>query len=195
MSRCQTSVTVRICCIRALLLAAAVVCLPGCLVVSLNPAYTDDALVWDPGLLGKWHDVDDNVIVDIQRGEWRSYRIHYEHPIETGDLTGYLTAIGDERYLDVMPIRGADRGSFLVPVHAILRVRLQGDNLEATPLSYDWFLDRLRASRDAGGLALTRDQKENVLILSPPDRLRAWLRAQPRDGPMFGAGASFTRKQ
>jgi hypothetical protein len=180
--------------LRALLLAIAVVWLPGCLVLSLNPVYTDESLTWDPDLVGKWHDADDNVAVEIERGEWRSYRIRYEHPIEKGDLTGYLTAVGDERYLDVMPIRGADRGSFLVPVHAILRVRLQGDSLEVAPLSYDWFRDRLRASRASGGLALTRDQKENALILSPPERLRTWLRAQPVDGPMFGAAATFTRK-
>lgn len=186
--------TARIACFRALVLAAAVVCLPGCLVLALNPLYTDDSLAWDPGLLGKWYDADDNVLVDIERGEWRSYRIHYEHPIEKGDLTGYLTAVGDERYLDVMPIRGADRGSFLVPVHAILRVRLKDDSLEVAPLSYDWFRDQRRASRESGGLALTRDQKENVLILSPPDRLRTWLRAQPVDGPMFGAAATFSRK-
>ena len=179
---------------RALVLAAALAGLPGCLVLSLNPAYTEDDLAWDPDLLGKWHDADDNVLVDIQRGEWRSYRVHYEHPIEKGDLTGYLTAIGEERYLDVMPVRGADRGSFLVPVHAVLRVRRQGDSLEVTPLSYDWFLDRVRSARDAGGLAVTRDQKENVLILSPPERLRTWLREQPRDGAMFGAAATFTRK-
>ena len=172
----------------------ALVSLPGCLVLSLNPVYTDDSLIWDAELLGKWHDADDNVLVDIQRGEWRSYRIHYEHPIESGDLTGYLTTIGDERYLDVMPIRGADRGSFLVPVHAILRVRLHGDTLDVAPLSYDWFVDRVRAARDTSGLALTRDQKENVLILSPPVKLRPWLRAQPQDGPMFGAAATFTRK-
>ena len=186
--------TVRNCCFRAVLLATALVCLPGCLVLSLNPVYTDDSLTWDPDLLGKWHDADDNVRVDIDRGEWRSYRIHYEHPIEKGDLTGYLTAVGDERYLDVMPVRGMDRGSFVVPVHAILRVRLKGDTLEVAPLSYDWFVDRVRASRDAGGLALTRDQKENVLILSPPAKLRAWVGAQPHDGPMFGAAATFTRK-
>ena len=182
-------------CFRSVVLAAAIVCLPGCLVLSLNPAYTDDSLTWDPDLLGEWHDADDNVLVDIERGEWRSYRIHYEHPIEKGDLTGYLTALGDERYLDVMPIRGADRGSFLVPVHAILRVRLKGDSLEVAPLSYDWFRDHMRTSRDAGAPPLTKDQKENVLILSPPERLRTWLRTQPADGPMFGAAATFTRKQ
>lgn len=149
---------------------------------------------WDPNLVGRWEDADDKATVQIERGEWKSYRIHYVHPIETGDLTGYLTIVGDERYLDVMPARGEDRGAFLIPVHALLRVRLTGDQLELTPLSYDWFYDRLRSGRGGPGLGVALDQKENALIVSPVDRLRAWLRLQAPEGPVFGAAATFVRK-
>jgi hypothetical protein len=179
---------------RLLALALALLTAPGCLVVSLNPGYDNDSIVWEPDLLGTWHDADDNVTVTIQRGEWRSYRVHYEHPIETGELTGYLTAVGDARYLDLMPARGHDHGSFLVPVHAVVRVRLQTDTLEVVPLSYDWFFARLRSARAVSDLAATFDQKENALITAPTPRLRRWLRAQPPEGPTFGAGATFTRK-
>ena len=180
--------------IPVLILAAALLGAPGCLVLSVQPAYEEDAIVFEPTLVGKWQNVDDNATVEIERGEWRSYKLHYEHPIEKGDLTGYLTSIGEERYLDVMPARGEDRGSFLIPVHALLRVRLQGDKLELTPLSYDWFFDRVRSGTAVQTLTLTQDQKENVLITSLPARLRAWLRQQPLEGPMFGAPATFVRK-
>src|SRR5262249_11838639 len=130
----------------------------------------------------------------IERSEWKSYHIHYVHPSETGDLTGYLTFIGNDRYLDVMPARGQDRGSFLIPVHAILRVRLDGDRLELTALSYDWFFEHLRANRPITGLMAALDQKQNALILSPVDRFRDWLRVQSADSPGFGAPAAFTRK-
>lgn len=177
-----------------LALAAALSFSSGCLVLTLNPAYTEDTLTWDPSLLGAWYDAEDNVLVQIERGEWKSYRVRYEHPIEKGDLTGYLTAVGNERFFDVMPVRGEDRGSFLIPVHAVLRVRVDGDTLQVTPLSYDWFSARTRTGRTMPGLTVTRDQKENVLITSPAGRLRSWLRAQAPDGAMFGASATFTRK-
>jgi hypothetical protein len=179
---------------RALLLAAALALAPGCLVLNLHPSYDDDAISWDPSLLGHWQDVEDSASLQIDRGEWKSYRIRYVHPTETGDLTGYLTAVGEERYLDVMPARGEDRGSFLIPVHAVLRVRLADDRLELTPLSYDWFVDRARGGRRIPGLDVRLDQKENALIVSPTPAFRAWLRAQPAAAPMFGAAASFTRK-
>ena len=168
-------------------------CAAGCLVLSLNPAYDDESIGWDGRLAGNWEDADDKASLTIERGEWKSYKVHYVHPIETGDLTGYLTSIGDEQFLDVMPARGQDRGAFVIPVHAVLHVRLEDDRLELTPMSYDWFADRLRQHRRVPGLNVALDQKENALISSPTAALRAWLRAQALEGDMFGAGAVFVR--
>ena len=180
---------------RALLLLAIALSTPGCLVLSLHPWHDGTAIEWDAALFGAWVNTDDNVSVEIERAEWKSYRIKYVHPIETGTLTGYLTTIGDERFMDVMPVRGEDRGSFLIPIHAVLRVRIDQDRLEVTPLSYDWFYGRLRNGISPPGLHVLRDQKENALIASPSSRLREWLRLQPAEGAMFGATAVFTRKQ
>jgi hypothetical protein len=178
---------------RLLVLLLAAACSPACLVVSLNPLYQDETIGWDALLLGSWQDADDKASMEIERGEWKSYRIKYVHPIETGTLTGYVTSIGDDRFLDVMPARGEDRGSFLVPVHTVLRLRLDGDKLELTPLSYDWMNERLRASTPIAGLNVVLDQKENALIVSPTAVFREWLRKQVKDGPVFGASAVFTR--
>ncbi len=181
--------------LKATLLAGALtLASSGCLVVSIHPGYDESTIGWDPNLIGYWVDADDKATLQIDRGEWKSYRIHYVHPIETGDLTGYLTAIGNERYLDVMPARGEDRGSFLLPLHAVLHLRLNGDQLELTPLSYEWFAEQLRAGRPIPGLSAALDQKENALLVTPVDRFRDWLRVQSVDGPAFGASATFARK-
>jgi len=179
---------------RIVLLAFAALASPGCLVLSLHPAYDDESLAWDPTLVGAWQDADDNASLRIEAGEWRSYRLHYEHPIEKGDVTGFLTIVGDAHYLDVMPAKGEDRGSLVIPVHAVLRVEMAGDRLTLTPLSYDWFADRLRAGQTPGdGLSAVFDQKQNALIVSPTAAIRRWLRAQPTDSAAWGAAATFTR--
>jgi cytochrome c biogenesis protein ResB len=180
---------------RAATLALALLCAPGCLVLSLQPAYDDETIAWNPELVGSWIDADDKVTMEVERGEWKSYRIRFAHPIESATVTAYLTAIGDEHFIDIMPARGEDRGSLLVPVHAVVHVRLDADRLELTPLSYDRFNDRLRARQGVTGLNVVQDQKENALIVSPTARLRTWLRGQPARGPMFGASAVFTRKK
>jgi hypothetical protein len=181
-------------CGRALALTLALLATPGCLVVSLHPSYDDDSLAWDPALLGTWENAEDRASLQIERADWKSYRIRYVYPIENGELTGYLTTVGDDRFLDVMPARGQDHGSFLVPVHAVLRVRLADDQLGLTPLSYDWFVDHARSGRKIPGLDVTLDRKENALIVSPTVALRTWLRGQVSSGPMFGAPATFVRK-
>ena len=175
-------------------LVVALTCAPGCLVISLNPAYDGETIGWDPALLGHWDDTEDKSSIDVERGEWKSYRIKYSHPSESGTLTGYLTSIGDERFLDVMPVRGADRGSFLIPAHAVFHVDLAGDRLELTPISYDWMYEQVRSHAAMGGLDVVLDQKENAVIVSPTQALRAWLRKQPKDDTIFGAGAVFARK-
>ena len=180
--------------VRLTLLAVVVLASPGCLVLTVNPTHDRDALAWEPGLVGEWQNPDDKASLTIERGEWQSYRIHYTHTIETGHVTGYLTTIGESQYLDVMPARGEDRGAFLLPVHATLRVKLAGDKLELTALSYDWFFDRLRQKTVIPGLVAAFDEKENALIVSPTSAVRAWIAKQPAGSAVFGASAVFIRK-
>ena len=179
---------------RYVMLAVALLFAPGCLVVTVHPTHDREALTWEPALVGTWQNSDDNSSLVIERGEWQSYRIKYEFPIESGELTGHLTTVGRARFLDVMPARGQDHGSFLVPVHATLRVELAKDTLVVSGLSYDWFLDRLKTKAGVPGLSVVLDEKENALVVSPSRTVRAWLARQPADGLMFGAPATFTRK-
>lgn len=180
--------------IRFALLIGALLTSSGCLVLTVNPTHDRDALVWEPALVGEWQSPDDKASLTIERGEWQSYKIHYVHTIESGHVTGYLTTIGESQYLDVMPARGEDRGAFLLPVHATLRVKLAGDRLELTALSYDWFFDRLRQKTPIPGLVAALDEKENALIVSPSRAVRAWLAKQPAGSAVFGASAVFIRK-
>jgi hypothetical protein len=132
--------------------------------------------------------------VTIERGEWKSYRIAYEHPIEKGLLTGYLTVVDDRHYLDVSPVRGQDHGSFLVPVHAILRIERTPETLTVQALDYDRFAT---AAKKGGldGLPLTMDQKQNALATESTAGLRKWLRASAASPDVwFGARAVFKRK-
>jgi hypothetical protein len=149
-------------------------------------------MAWEPALVGTWQDTDDRLTVRIEAAEWRSYRLHYDYPSEKGDLTGYLTARDGRRYLDVMPLRGTTHGSFLLPVHAVLRLTLDGDELTLAPLSYDWFATRLRRG-GSPGVAAVFDELQNVLLTAPTVRLRRWLRGLPDGSPAWDPPAHFVR--
>ena len=178
-----------------LLLVFALTATPACLVLSVNPALERESLVFDPKLVGEWYSADDNVSISVEAGEWQSYTVEYAHPVEKGRLTAYLFSLGTARYLDVMPGRGEDHGSFLLPAHAVVRVQLENDRLELVGLSYDWFFDRLKKNTPIAGLNVVLDEKENALIVSPSAALRTWLRRQAAAAPTFGPSATFLRKK
>jgi hypothetical protein len=175
-----------------LIAALAAAASSGCLVLALHPAHDDASIVWDQALVGTWVNEDDRVTATIGRGEWRSYRIDYEHPIEKGTLTGYLTTVGDHQYLDVSPVRGQDYGSFLLPVHGLVRIVRKAETLTVQALDYD----RLALAAKQGGfpgLPVILDQKQNAIVTALTPAFRKWLRTGATDA-MFGAQAVFKRK-
>lgn len=162
----------------------------GCLVLSLQPAYDDESIAWDEALVGQWSDAEDNVTVTIAAGEWRSYRIHYEHPIEEADFTGRLTIIGDARFLDLMPARGLDYGAVLIPAHLVVKISREGDKWQVWALDYDALRAELKSGRLSPRLA-TFDQRQNVVLTGSTAAMRDWLRA--RTAKDFDAPATFER--
>ncbi len=163
--------------------------LQGCVVLSLQPAYDDESLAWDDALIGHWRNAEDNVEVTVERGEWRSYKIHYKHPAEGADFSARLTAIGDSYFLDLMPIRGLDYGAVLVPAHLVVRIAREGEKWTVSGLDYD----RLRTQIKAGRLATfaTFDERQNVLLTGTTQAIRTWLRGRSQSD--FTAPAIFER--
>lgn len=160
--------------------------------MTMQPVFDREAIVFDEMLLGTWQSEDDETRVTIARDEWRSYRIEYAHPIETGVLTGYLSSIGGALYMDVMPARGRDHGAFVVPMHAAVRVTIADDRLELTPLAYDAFLDAAR-TKGILGLSFVVDQKQNVVVSTSTAGLRRWLGLQATASRWLGPTTAFHR--
>lgn len=173
----------------AALLAAAVLS-SGCLVLSLHPAYDDGSVAWEEGLLGTWRNAEDNVEVAIERGEWRSYRVHYKHPVEEAHYTAHLTAIGDSWFLDLMPLRGEDHGAVLIPAHLIVRVRRIGERWQVAAIDYDRARAAIREGRRQAPPSVL-DQRHNVVLTADTEALRRWLRGASDDD--FSAPATFER--
>jgi hypothetical protein len=175
--------------VAALIVAAA--CSNACLVVSLQPAYDDESIVFEERLIGSWENVDDGTAATIDRGEWRSYKIVYTDRSARTTFQGNLTKIGDWLVLDLTQSRGLDAGPYLVPVHGIYRIRLTGDMLSASAPDYGWFT-RAMAARKLGRLALALDSRRNITIAAPTSELRAWLSHAPDEA--FTAAMIFTRR-
>lgn len=102
----------------------------GCL-PSLHPLYTDDTLIFDEQLVGKWHG-DDNIWTFSKSGE-------KEYELKISDMEGkevllqvHLVEIGSHRYLDLFPYRENREELFpyWIPVHTFMKVELSDPNLQ-----------------------------------------------------------------
>lgn len=163
----------------------------GCLVLALQPAYDAESVVFDEALVGQWENGDDGARATIQRAEWRSYKVTYADRVSTRAFQGNLTTIGDARFLDLTEMRGVDPGPYLVPVHGVLRVTVDGDTLTAALLDYNWFT-RAMGQKSLGRLTSAFDDRRNAVITAPTSELRRWLPRAPSEA--FLAPMTFKRK-
>jgi hypothetical protein len=178
-----------------LVLAGALVLIgsEGCIVVAIQHFYDEKTLTFDEHLLGVWTDADDHVTVTVERGEWQSYRITYDHPTEKGTLTGLLFMHNGQRYLDLMPIRGVDQGSFMLPAHALVKIGL-GEAVSVSPLRFDWFDAALDAHTLPASLGAARGERSQLVLGATAAVLGKWLLTRPAIDPAFGPSATFTRQ-
>jgi len=165
----------------------------GCLVTSLQPFYDDASIEFDEALVGDWENAEDHTRIQVDRAEWKSYKIRYASPSGPVVLTGFLTRVGEGRVLDLTPGRPLDSAALFIPAHVALRVQVLGDTLTVTGLDYDWFLHETDQGR-LTKLRPTLDSRKNVVLTADTAALRAWLAAQARDGEMFGDATRFVRK-
>ncbi|MGE5835452.1 MAG: hypothetical protein ACM4AI_13280 [Acidobacteriota bacterium] len=182
-------------CVAAILIAV-IVTTQGCLVLGLDRFYDEPSIVFDERLLGSWRDADDNVTVTVERSDWRSYRIQYVHPTETGTLTGYLFKQGTALYLDLVPVRGKDFGSFVVPAHGLVRITFGAEPREVTvaPLSFDWFAKAMAEQTLPASIRATKGERDQIVLAASRVELQQWLAARSADDPAFGLEATFKKQ-
>lgn len=175
----------------ALLVVAA--CLfPGCLVLSMQPAYDAESLEVDETLVGKWQAQDQPATVVVERGEWKSYRINYSSRNTSYALTGYITKIGDALFIDVTPLGGLEGVPLMVPAHGIARLQHTGDTVTIAALDWEWFTADARA-KTVARLAPALDARQNLLLTCKTPVLRAWLLANLKTADAFREPVVFRR--
>jgi hypothetical protein len=164
----------------------------ACLVVSLQPVYEPETIAFDPALLGTWVATDDDMSVSFERAEWHSYHVTIAERDDRSRLSARLTRVGEQLYLDLSPLDGADVAPLLLPVHGLYRLDLHDDELSLADLNYEQ-LERL-ARDGTAGLPMTIDARKNVVITASTAELRRWLVAHAADEGLFAAPTALRRK-
>jgi hypothetical protein len=163
----------------------------ACLVVSLQPVYEPDTIAFDPALVGTWAMGDDGLTVTFERGEWHSYHMTLEQRDDKTRVSARLTRVGDAAYLDIAPLDGTDLPVLALPVHAVYRVNLKGDELSLSDLNFEVLEKRVREG--TATLPAVIDARKNVVITASTAELRRWLTAHAADEGLFDPPTTLTR--
>ncbi|MHC4949965.1 MAG: hypothetical protein ACYTEU_03100, partial [Planctomycetota bacterium] len=110
-------------------------CLPS-LRPSLRPLYTDDTIVFDEALLGKWYSEDVGSWSFIKEGE-KGYSVRVvDDDGKEAWFEVHLVQLGEHRFIDLYPGENtafentADMYGFnLVPAHTFMKIELSEPNL------------------------------------------------------------------
>ena len=163
----------------------------ACLVVSLQPVYEPDIIAFDPGLVGTWTMGEDGVTATFERGEWHSYHLTLEQRDDRTRLSARLTRVGELTYLDISPLDGTDLPALALPVHAVYRVDLKGDELSLSDLNFEVLERRVREGTST--LPAVIDARKNVVITASTVELRRWLVDHAAEEGLFDPPTTFTR--
>jgi hypothetical protein len=192
---------------RALLaLAVAVLALTGtgCIVTSVYPFYSDDTLVFDPALLGKWLHNDGRTMYTFEKEGANAYRVRVSEPNASGEtettaLVVRLFRLGDALFLDAYPAKVSD---LAVGGHFLVRVERRADTITMRALDVDAF-DKAAAGtapllhvhrRDDGTVMQTAGGPgfEGTLVMAPTAQLQAFLKDHA--GEIFEKDGSTMKK-
>ena len=178
-------------------LMAGLLTLSGCVVLSLNPIYTDRDLVYWPELEGTWvfaSDSDHRQSYCFERGDdAKEYRVIMRNGDESCVLSVHLTQIGKYTFLDATLGKSNPdhlEFAFMRPVHYFCKIELNGDTLRMGEMDSNWVKQR----HDKKRLSIAHETDESTLLTANTKRVRRFLARWANDSDAFEDWTEMKRK-
>ena len=190
----------------------------GCFVRSLHPLYTEQDIVFEPGLVGRWND-DDEAVWAFSRGDGDNYDLIITDDEGNRDpFVAYLVRIEGNLFLDLLPgttkLEGTEfYKSLFLPVHTFCHIKQIEPTLQMRAPDLDWLEKLLEENPKAirhekiqneftGPPAPEAEDPENVsrgkiqyeIILTAPTKdLQSFLIEHLHDKDAFGEPSDMKR--
>ncbi len=143
----------------------------SCIIVSLNPCYTEDDLVFRNDFVGNWKDSDGDIwkiSASAPDGSSSKYKLEVIDNDVVNFFELHIAQIGDYFFLDFFP--DLDDKAFLenafmelhrLPVHSFARMKFSGDSVQLFMLNEDWFKKQAEADK----LSVPFQEVEGIQVL------------------------------
>jgi hypothetical protein len=177
------------------LLCVVLAALSGCYVQSIQPAYTDKSIAYDPDLVGTWVSTEDEEYVftmsDTTRG---MYTLLSDQGGATARFEAVLFQAGGAAFLDIYPEAPETENTFymdhLLRVHNILRVEMDTDTLWVQDFDAEWLQDSITRKKVRLSNVLLDGA---VLLTGSTGELQSFLTRYAKSKEAYTEPAKFIR--
>jgi hypothetical protein len=179
---------------------------PGCLVISIHPFYTEKDVIYKPELTGKWMDNDSTSWIIAQHMQFaglfkpdipgQAYDITATDNKGTSLFIAHLFQLGNDMYLDFYPKNSKKDNSLedlhLVPSHSLARVEIKDGRIFIGWYNQEWLLGlfnhnkiRLAHERTPYDIDDKNPDHEQVLLTASTEELQKFILKYGNDPDAF----------
>jgi len=167
--------------------------------LTLNPLFEESELVLEPALVGTWGEGE--TLMKFESGDRKTYKLTYRDGSKVSVFEAKLGRLGGQLFMDIYPVdkQGSEEGSEayapLVPMHTLMKVEIEDDQLVLYLLDSDWVqkqLDEANLQLDAEHVLKTGD---DLFITLSTDQLQDLVRNHACDDEAFPRSDPLPRIQ
>lgn len=171
------------------------VMLGGCVLSSLHPLYTDEELIFEEKLIGKWSDEDN--MWEFRAGEPNTYQMRVFDGQE-GRFVAHLVKLEDMLFLDIFPDSvtlgepQAFYGFHILPVHTFMKVEQIEPKLQLRMMDYGKVSEILKEDPNLLKHEVVEDR---IVLTASTEQLQEFIVEYAGEGGVFAEATELTRRQ
>jgi len=173
------------------------VMLGGCVLPSLHPLYTDEELIFEEKLIGKWSDGND--IWEFREGEGENYQMRVlDGEWKEGQFVAHLVKLGDMFFLDIFPDGvtlgepQAFYGFHILPVHTFMKVEQIEPKLQLRAMDYDKVSEMLEEDPNLLKHEVVEDR---IVLTASTEQLQEFIVEYANEEGVFAEAIELTRRE
>jgi hypothetical protein len=173
------------------------VMLGGCVICSLHPLYTDEELIFEEKLIGKWSAEDG--IWEFRAGEPNTYQMRVlDEGGKEGRFVAHLVNLKDMTFLDIFPDGEAIGepqafyGFHLLPTHTFMKVDQIEPKLQLRVMDYDKVSEMLKENPNLLKHEVVEDR---IVLTASTEQLQKFAVEYANEVGVFAEATELARRQ